>query len=307
MANSRYTRPCEICGATGWTAVYTGPIRAGSFGKVTAEAPTVFQCDRCTVQRLEESACKDDSLYAGKNYRELVGEASDSEGFWAAHDVHQIRTLNVLWPQPVRNQVVVDVGCAAGSFLDHISGLAQVCVGIEPCREYHASLRDRGYTVYGSIEEALDHYAGQVDFAFSLSTVEHVENPREFFLGVRRLLKPDGFFLVSTPNRDDVLITLLGDEYRRFFYRTVHRWYFDMGALSNLAKRCRFEVVRETCVQRFGISNALAWLRDRKPTGDRSLLHMDNALLNAFWKTYLESKGIGDYLYALMKPSDQEE
>jgi len=305
MGKPTYTHPCEICKADDWSPVYTGPVRDGSFGSVTSEDHTVYQCALCGIQRLEESACKDDSFYAGKKYRELLGEESDAEGFWAAHDIHQIRNLNVLWPHSVRNRVVADVGCAAGSFLDHLSGLAEICLAIEPCQEYHPSLKEREYKVYDSINLAQKDYAGQVDLVFSLSTVEHVENPFEFFDQIRQLLKPEGLFLVSTPNRHDILMDLLGDEYKRFFYRTVHRWYFDMESLSSLAKRCHFEILQERCLQRFGISNALLWLRDRRPSGDQPLPYLADPLLNKLWKNYLESKNIGDYLYLLVKPGDE--
>ena len=94
---------------------------------------------------------------------------------------------------------------------------------------------------------------------------------------------------------------LLGDEYKQFFYRTVHRWYFDMDSLMNLAQRCGFEISEGRCLHRFGISNTLAWLRDRRPTGDRPVAGFDDPLLNEFWKNFLESKGAGDYLYLLLK------
>ncbi len=301
MKTSEYGRACEICGDLDWTAVYEGPVRDGSFGSVTPEAHRVYQCGQCRVQRLEEAACKDDSFYAGKKYRELLGESSDAQGFWTKHDVHQIRNLNVLWPHSIRDRIVADVGCAAGSFLDHIRGLAATPLAVEPCLEYHPSLSRRGYTVYDSILNAQADYKDRVDVVFSLATVEHVEDPVNFFSEIRQLLKPGGLFLVSTPNRRDILMDLLGDEYKAFFYRTVHRWYFDMPSLADLARRCGFDIVEETCVQRFGISNALVWLRDRKPTGDRMLPAMNDPLLNQFWKNYLESKGSGDYLYLLVK------
>jgi SAM-dependent methyltransferase len=294
MADIAYSHTCEICGADDWEPVFTGPVRDGSFGSRTSKDHTIHQCAGCAVQRLEESACKDDSFYAGKEYRELLGEASNATGFWEKHDIHQLRNLNVLWPHSIRNRVVADIGCAAGSFLDHIKGLPKTCLAIEPCEEYHASLKERGYRIYHST-------AG----AFSLSTIEHVGNPFEFFCEIRQLLRPEGLFVVSTPNRNDVLMDLLGDEYKQFFYRTVHRWYFDMQALVNLGKRCRFEIVQQRCLQRFGISNALAWLRDRKPTGGRPFPGLDDPLLNQFWQNYLESKGVGDYLYLIVKRAGQ--
>jgi SAM-dependent methyltransferase len=305
MGKIKFAHTCEICGANDWATAFSGSIRDGSFGNLTAGDQAIYQCAVCGVQRLEESACKDDSFYAGKKYRELLGEASDVAGFWAKHDIHQIRNLNVIWPHSIRNKIVADIGCAAGSFLDHISGLAKSCLAIEPCEEYHASLRHRGYQIYKSNAHALKEFAGQVDFAFSFSTVEHIRNPFEFFSEIHQLLQPDGFFLVSTPNRNDVLMDLLGDEYKQFFYRSVHRWYFDMESLVDLAKRCHFKIVEEHCLQRFGISNALAWLRDRRPTGDRALPGLADPILNQFWKYYLESKGAGDYLYLLVQRDNQ--
>jgi len=118
-------------------------------------------------------------------------------------------------------------------------------------------------------------------------------------------LSPNGCLLVSTPNRNDILMELLGDEYKQFFYRTVHRWYFDMDSLVNLARRCGLKIARKKCLQRFGISNALTWLRDRRPTGDQPFPPLDDPGLNQFWKNYLESKGAGDYLYLLLKRGDE--
>jgi SAM-dependent methyltransferase len=305
MGKTEFTYTCEICGADDWATVFTGPVRDGSFGNLTTGDHTIYQCPACGVQRLEESACKDDSFYAGKKYRELLGEASDAAGFWEKHDIHQLRNLNVLWPQPIRNRVVADVGCAAGSFLDHIRGLPKTCLAIEPCEEYHASLKERGYQVYHSVAHAVEDFKHRVDVVFSLSTVEHVGNPFGFFSEIRRLLGPEGLFLVSTPNRNDILMDLLDQEYKQFFYRTAHRWYFDAASLANLATRCGFEIVAQRCLQRFGISNALAWLRDRKPAGDRPLPGLDDPLLNQFWQNYLESKGVGDYLYLIVKRAAQ--
>jgi SAM-dependent methyltransferase len=298
MADVAYSHTCEICGADDWAPVFTGPLRDGSFGSLTSKDHTIYECAGCAVQRLEESACKDDSFYSGKKYRELLGEASNAAG-------HQLRNLNVFWPHSMRNRVVADIGCAAGSFLDHIRGLPKTCLAIEPCEEYHESLRDRSYRVYPSIVGAIEDFKQSVDVVFSLSTVEHVGNPFDFFCEIRQLLQPEGLFVVSTPNRNDVLMELLGDTYKQFFYRTVHRWYFDMDALVHLAKRCGFEIVQQRCLQRFGISNAMAWLRDRKPTGDRPLPGLDEPLLNQFWQNYLESKGMGDYLYLIVKRAAQ--
>ena len=299
MMSAPYPAPCEICGAAQWREAYCGAVRDGAFGKLSPEAARVMQCDGCGAQRLEEAACKDDSFYEGTRYRELLQEASDAHGFWAAHDVHQMRNLQMFWPNPLRNKLVADIGCAAGSFLDHLGRLPRACLAVEPCREYHASLRQRGYLVYASAAEAAEAHRSCVEAAFSFSTIEHVADPLAFLADIRRLMTPSGLLLISTPNRNDILMRLLGDEYRQFFYRSVHRWYFDATSLSNLVERAGFETAQCRCLHRFGISNALHWLRDRKPSGEMPLEVLNDPLLNEFWKSFLESKGVGDYLYLL--------
>lgn len=298
---SREFGSCEICGHEEWSVSYEGPVRDGSFGNLTAEDRIVACCQRCGVERLEEAACKDTGFYEGEEYRRLLNEPLDAAGFMAGHDRLQMQPLAALWPKAVRNKTVADVGCGAGSFLDHISGLAARCVAVEPCEAYHESLRSRGYSVFPFPTDASREIAGEVDLAFSLSVIEHVADPRTFLEEISELLAPDGKLMISTPNRADVLMDLLPEDYRRFFYRTVHRWYFDADSLAACAGAAGLEVVETKCAHRFGLSNVMAWLRDRKPTGSTPLPGMDDPAIDSFWKTFLESKGIGDYLYTFLR------
>ncbi len=47
------------------------------------------------------------------------------------------------------------------------------------------------------------------DFVFSLEVIEHLENPRHFFKEINRILKPDGYGFVSTPNSSNLFSRLL--------------------------------------------------------------------------------------------------
>jgi hypothetical protein len=61
---------------------------------------------------------------------------------------------------------------------------------------------------------------------------------------------------------------LLPDDFPSFFYRTVHRWYFNVASLAECAKLAGFEVVETQFVHRYGMANAIAWLRDRRPVSN---------------------------------------
>jgi len=289
--------PCEICGCPDWQMQYQGRIRDGAFGKLSKEVCLVGKCSQCGVERLNESSCKDEDFYKTEEYRRLLKEPEDAAGFMAEHDILQLRNLTMLWPDSVRYKAIADIGCAAGSFLDHVSGLAHSIVSIEPCEGYHDSLKKRGYDGYSFTGDALVNWEGKIDYAFCFSVIEHIENPRIFLEEIKKLLKPEGTLIISTPNRSDILMDLKVDEYKRFFYRTVHRWYFDESSFEYCAKQAGLEVSETRFIHRFGLSNAVTWLRDGRPTGSASIKHLDSPLLDDFWKGYLESRGVADYLY----------
>ncbi len=294
-------RTCEICGSTDWREAYRGPVRDGAFGRLTA--PTIVaRCGHCGVERLAETSTKDDDFYKGTEYRSALNEATDAVGFFAEHDRLQLQNLQQLWPETLRGKTIADIGCAAGSFLDHVKGLPARAIAIEPCIPYHRSLSERGFEVYASPSGMND--PASVDWAFSFSVIEHVGDPKSFLTDIRAMLKPGGRALISTPNRADVLMSLLPDTYPSFFYRAVHRWYFDADSLANCARQAGLDVEQMRCIHRFGISNALIWLRDRKPGGQAALPNINAPLLDAVWARSLEMEGNGDYLYALLVRKD---
>jgi len=266
--------------------------RQGSFGQTLD-----YVSGHTVIERLNEAGCKNMDIYETEAYRRLLKEPDDVDGFMAGHDVIQLRNLIFLWPESLRSKVIVDIGCAAGSFLDHISGLAHKIIAVEPCKAYHNALSERGYQVYAFTNEAAGDWAGECDFAFCFSVIEHVENPRALLEEIRSLMDPKGKLIVSTPNRRDIMMALKTPEYPRFFYRTVHRWYFDVESFKYCAEAAGHRVIESQCVHRFGLSNAMAWMRDGRPAGATFLPHLDSSLLDNFWKGYLESKGVGDYLY----------
>jgi SAM-dependent methyltransferase len=221
-------------------------------------------------------------IYASTECRCLLDEATDTVGFFAEHDILQLQNLSVLWPESLRNKTIADVGCAAGSFLDHVRGIAGRTIAIEPCASYHDHLRQRKHTVYTYANVAEQQEPGSVDFAFTFCFIEHAPNPRAFLADIARLLKPDGRLLVSTPNRRDLLMDLLPQDYPGFFYRSVYKWYFDTTSFARCAGEAGFHVAENRCVHRFGLSNALRWLRERRPGGKQALPHLAPPLLDDF-------------------------
>jgi SAM-dependent methyltransferase len=290
---------CEICGSESWCTVYQGTVRDGAFGTLH-EGATVARCDGCGVDRLAEHICPDDSFYETEAYRRKLGQDLSTGAYLAAAKELQSFALAAIEPALLKNKTVADVGCAGGSFLDHIARVADRKVAIEPSSIYRDSLTDRGFAVFPYVTDAAAEFGGKVDFATSFQVIEHVRDPRDFLARIRPLLAPGGSLLITTPNRRDILMELLPDDFPAFFYRVVHRWYFDEDSLANCARRAGFVVDSVRFVHRYGLSNALTWLRDRRPSGRTRLAGIESQADDC-WRGYLEDGGRADCIFMFLK------
>ncbi len=290
---------CEICGTQEWSLVYRGPVRDGTYGN-QHDGVEVAICGECGVERLEEPSCKDDAFYESGNYREHIDQGLEAQSYYQAHDHLQIHALNTIYPHSLRDLTIADIGCGAGSFLDHVRGLAKTAIAIEPAAHFREHLSSKGYEAYPYSSVAIRDHRESVDFATSFQVIEHVLNPREFLADIRSLLKPNGTLLISTPNREDILMELLPEEFRRFFYRVVHRWYFDQRSLARCAREAGFIIEKTHYVHRYPMANALHWLRDKRPMGNTAIPSIADTV-DSFWKSYLEEHGRADTLFMRLR------
>lgn len=294
MANEKRDLPCGICGARDWHVLYEGPIREGVPGEFSPESETIWRCATCAVGYL----AGEEITYADSAYRERVNRDASITGYHALHDEQQLTNLEIVAAARLRDQVVADVGCGGGSFLDLVGGLAARTIAIEPHRGYHTALANQGHAVYPYARAAAADWQGRVDTLVSFNVIEHIEDPVTFMKEIRTLLKPGGQAILCTPNAAAWLLDFLPGIYDRFFFRRVHRWYFNAPSLTHLATATGFTVDRVRYYQRYDLSNALLWMRDGRPTGTGKAPLL--ATLDPLYKQTLEEQGRADYIYIFL-------
>lgn len=109
----------------------------------------------------------------------------------------------------VKDKIVLDIASGAGYGTNLISKSAKSVVGIdysEEAIEYCNKLYQSSNLkfVQGDAQE-LPIEDSSVDVVVSLETIEHIPNPEKFVKEVKRVLKPGGQFIVSTPNDDEYI------------------------------------------------------------------------------------------------------
>lgn len=213
---------CKICGSERSPfVVYSGKVRDGQWGKFVDGR--VFECEWCGTRWLEEPK-RIDYRHA---YRDHVGEPIDE--YFRLHDKDQPDRLAFLYEQGIslRDKKVLDVGCGAGSFLDHVEGMAHTA-GVEPCASYQIQPRQ----IYPDLAHVPP---ASFDIVTAFLVIEHVDDPVQFLEEMKRVLIPGGHIVASTPNADNPIVNF--SKGRKFFYRTQHPWYFNAKALLSAAVR----------------------------------------------------------------------
>lgn len=98
---------------------------------------------------------------------------------------------------------VLEAGCGEGYGADRIAGVAAAVVGLDydaAAVAHVAAAYPRVRAVRGNLA-ALPFAAGAFDVVASLQVVEHLWDQPGFLAGCRRVLRPAGTLLLSTPNR----------------------------------------------------------------------------------------------------------
>ena len=115
----------------------------------------------------------------------------------------------------LRPRRFLDIGCATGMLLSAMQAKQWEVQGVDLCRESaEYGTKTRGVPIFaGTIEEA--HFGGgSFDAVHFSHLIEHVTDPRGLLTEVRRILKPNGYAVVTTPNVDGFQARLFGSRWR---------------------------------------------------------------------------------------------
>ena len=126
----------------------------------------------------------------------MVPEACDGNTLWEHLYRYQFAT------RYVRGRSILDIACGEGYGTRSLveAGAASV-VGVDISAEACRHAKER-YGVDARVGDgvSIPLPTGSLDVVVSFETIEHIAEPERFVRECARVLKPDGTFLISTPN-----------------------------------------------------------------------------------------------------------
>jgi 2-polyprenyl-3-methyl-5-hydroxy-6-metoxy-1,4-benzoquinol methylase len=147
-------------------------------------------------------------------------------------------------PKPVAHLRLLDVGAAAGFFVEQARLAGWDAEGLELNGWAAEYARERlGVPVRrGSLEDA-----GYPDRSFAAVTmwevIEHIPQPRAFIRETARILQPGGLLALSTPDAGSAVARLFGRRWLGWKKIPEHVFFFDRETLGRLLREEGFEVL----------------------------------------------------------------
>lgn len=165
---------------------------------------------------------------------------------------------------------LLDVGCAAGHFMEAARDLGYAVAGIEPwqaCRKY--CREERELIVWPSLEEAGKPWARSFKVVSCVEVIEHVADPVGFIKTMAEFLEPGGRIFFTTPNWMSKTRIKLGKDWTDVIIPYGHIHYFDQRSLGDACTRAGLTDFRSEAVGGETLDVQIL-ATARKPGGDKS-------------------------------------
>jgi len=142
----------------------------------------------------------------------------------------------------VTPRTVLDVGAAAGFFLQGLIDQGWTGMGIEPNGTMARYARDSlGLEV---MTTTLEHFQStqMFDLVSMVQVVPHFQNPRTSLAAAARITRPGGLWLIETWDRESLTARTLGRYWHEYSPPSVLHW-FSRASLSELVQEFGFQPV----------------------------------------------------------------
>ncbi len=231
---------CNLCGADDYSIVYkarkAGSTEKGHFSASGNDVllDQVVKCRKCGFVYVNPRP-RGESVVAG--YSDAVDETYVSQAEGRKQTFKSCLAL-IEKQRPGKGRIL-DVGCAAGFFLQAAKQGGWQEYGVEPSRWLAGyGRKNLGLNVKaGTLKEA--KFPDYFDVVTLWDVLEHVPDPSAELREIRRVLKPGGLLVVNYPNFGSKLARLAGR--RWWFLLSVHLFYFTPHTLKAMLEGNGFE------------------------------------------------------------------
>jgi SAM-dependent methyltransferase len=178
-----------------------------------------------------------------------------------------------------RDSRVLDLGCGRGGVAEVIWQDVRLAAGLDPDSRSLAEHRAKGMPVVRATGERLPFAVDSFDVVVSVWVLEHLADPLETFIEVRRVLRPGGHFIFLTPNMRNplMLVNRIGRAMPALQRRLVPRFY---GRDEADTFPVRYRANTERDIRALAVGSGLK-VHDLRAVPDPTYLALNGLMFNA--------------------------
>lgn len=161
---------------------------------------------------------------------------------------------------PGSRRSFLDIGCATGRLISSLQDSGWRVQGVEICRpsaEY--GIRTHQVPIHIGTLDSAEFGDDSCQVVHCSHLIEHLTDPNAFLEEVKRVLSPDGWLVLSTPNISGFQARLMGKKWRSAI--ADHLFLYSKRTLKRLLVRNGFEVVTIKSWGGIGVGIAPGWIK----------------------------------------------
>lgn len=236
---------CDLCGSNHNVVVFWSKLKDEASGSdeylitnnVLIPPEKILKCVTCGLVFVPSG---ENSQNIIKQYKEMVDEGYVAEEQGRRKTACMV--LKKLQRYQKKDKLMLDVGCSTGFFLDEAKKKGWQVQGVELSLWAAKIARDKfDIEVINSTLKQAKLPANSYDVIVLHDTIEHVLNPKEMLMEIRRLLKPDGVVYINTPDIQSLASRVLKAKW--WGINRHHLFYFSRKTLNRLLEAAGFKSI----------------------------------------------------------------
>tara|TARA_B100000787_G_scaffold164052_1_gene146336 strand:- start:651 stop:1532 length:882 start_codon:yes stop_codon:yes gene_type:complete len=250
---------CEVCGHKNFDLIWFDKIRCSS-KKFTKNKKKILKCKKCNLVFLsKKNRVLEDSSIA----RNIYNKNNSMKEFIKFHKSREIKKLDFLYDyiEP-KNKKFLESNCGTGIILSKIKKKSKSTTGVDSMH-YKEFLNSMGHTHYNNLDYPIKNKL-TYDYIFSLSELEHKFNPKNFLKDIQKILDKKGKLFIRVPNFNNIYMSLLGNNFLKYDFRTSHNFYFSKENLDILFKKTNFNIEKIFGFHEYDFNHLLEYLKTQK-------------------------------------------
>lgn len=146
---------------------------------------------------------------------------------------------------------ILDVGCASGWFISQVNKKypRSICFGIDIYKDAVHYAQNEYSKINFKVADAhrIPYERNSFNVVICTEVLEHVDNPKDVLLEIKRVLKKDGATIIELDS-GSLLFSIAWFVWRQFkgkIWNDAHLHSFNVEKLEDLLKSCNFRIVQK--------------------------------------------------------------